>query len=156
MCQPLLTISEAAYCSLIKGYTLLSLGRPVTLLGDHAQLPPVCEMSERILNRAFCPEFLWAQSTVHLDSVFQNSALEIYEEYRCSSSPCFVNLQLNVLSVTHRFGPQLSSILSDFIYDQGLTSAKSDLILVLDSDYWYIQEQQLIGQLLHIASLTCV
>lgn len=119
-------MDEAAYCSLIKGYTLLSLGRPVTLLGDHAQLPPVCEMSERILNRGFCPEFLWAQSAIHLGSVFQKSEFELYEDYQHANPPSFVDLQLNTLSVTHRFGPRLSGILSDFIYSHGLTSAKSE------------------------------
>lgn len=119
-------MDEAAYCSLIKGYTLLSLNRPVTLLGDHAQLPPVCEISERVLNRGFCPEFLWAQSAIHLDSAFQKSVVELYEDYRSSALPCFIDLQLNTLSVTHRFGPGLSRILSDFIYAHGLTSAKSE------------------------------
>jgi len=119
-------MDEAAYCSLIKGYTLLSLGRPVTLLGDHAQLPPVCEMSERILSRGFCPEFLWAQSAIHLGSVFQKSEFELYEDYQHADSPNFAALQLSTLSVTHRFGPTLSGILSDFIYSHGLTSAKSE------------------------------
>lgn len=119
-------MDEAAYCSLIKGYTLLSLNRPVTLLGDHAQLPPVCEMSEHILNRGFCPEFLWAQSAIHLDSVFQKSEVDLYEDYRASAPPNFIELKLNTLSVTHRFGPELSRVLSNFIYDHRLTSAKSE------------------------------
>lgn len=118
-------MDEAAYCSLIKGYPLLSLGRPVTLLGDHAQLPPVCEISGQILNREFCPEFLWAQSAIHLDSVFRKSEIVLYEEYQNSAQPSFTNLQLNTLSVTHRFGPGLSHALSDFIYVHGLTSARS-------------------------------
>lgn len=117
-------MDEAAYCSLIKGYTLLSLGRPVTLLGDHAQLPPVCEMSEHALHRGFCPEFLWAQSTIHLDPVFQKTALELYEEYHNADPPSFCNLQLNILSITHRFGPGLSHVLSDFIYERPLVSAR--------------------------------
>lgn len=119
-------MDEAAYCSLIKGYTLLSLSRPATLLGDHAQLPPVCEMSERILNQGFCPEFLWAQSAIHLDSVFHKSEIDLYEDYRNATPPSFFDLQLNTLSITHRFGPSLSRILSDFIYDHGLTSANSE------------------------------
>ena len=119
-------MDEAAYCSLIKGYTLLSLGRPVTLLGDHAQLPPVCEMNRHILNRGFCPEFLWAQSTIYLDSVFQKTGLDLYKEYHSAAPPSFSNLQLNVLSVTHRFGPGLSRVLSDFIYERALISAKPE------------------------------
>lgn len=119
-------MDEAAYCSLIKGYTLLSLGRPITLLGDHAQLPPVCEMSERIINREFCPEFLWAQSTVHLDSALKKSSVELFEDHRNAALPCFIDLHLNTLSVTHRFGPSLSRILSDFIYEHGLISAKTE------------------------------
>lgn len=119
-------MDEAAYCSLIKGYTLLSICRPITLLGDHAQLPPVCEISERILNREFCPEFLWAQSAIHLGSIFRKSEFDLYEDYRNAAPPSFLDLQLNTLSITHRFGPRLSLILSDFIYSHGLTSAKSE------------------------------
>ncbi len=119
-------MDEAAYCSLIKGYTLLSLNRPVTLLGDHAQLPPVCEMSEHVLNREFCPEFLWAQSAIHLDAVFHKPELDLYEDYRNAAPPSFFDLQLNTLSITHRFGPSLSRVLSDFIYNHGLTSANSE------------------------------
>ena len=119
-------MDEAAYCSLIKGYTLLNLGRPVTLLGDHAQLPPVCEIDQHILSRGFCPEFLWAQSTIYLDSVFQKTALELYEEYHSAAPPSFCRLHLNVLSVTHRFGPGLSRVLSNFIYERALISAKAE------------------------------
>lgn len=126
-------MDEAAYCSLIKGYTLLSLRRPVTLLGDHAQLPPVCEMDHHVLDRGFCPEFLWAQSTIYLDSVFQKTALELYEEYHNATPPSFCNLQLNILSVTHRFGPSLSRVLSDFIYERMLISAKGE-----ETDIGYI------------------
>lgn len=118
-------MDEAAYCSLIKGYTLLSLGCPVTLLGDHAQLPPVCEMSESKLKRSFCSEFLWAQSAIHLDSVFHLSDDKLYSEYQNTDPPCFRSLQLNPLSVTHRFGPGLSLVLSEFIYNGALTSARA-------------------------------
>jgi len=119
-------MDEAAYCSLIKGYTLLSLGRPVTLLGDHAQLPPVCEMGEHDLRVSFRPEFLWAQSTIHLDAVFHRSAQELHDDYKNTASPCFSALQMNALSITHRFGPGLSRILSEHIYAGALTSAKAE------------------------------
>lgn len=119
-------MDEAAYCSLIKSYTLLSLGRPVTLLGDHAQLPPVCEMNDHDLQYSFHPGFLWAQSAIHLDSVFELTEEELYGDYRASAEPRFYNLQVNRLSITHRFGPRLSHILSDFIYKGFLTSARSN------------------------------
>lgn len=119
-------MDEAAYCSLIKGYTLLSLGCPVTLLGDHAQLPPVCEMNEHDLQYSFRPEFLWAQSAVYLDSIFYLSDYELHNEYKNMDKPSFYDLQLNSLSATHRFGPSLSQILSDFIYEGTLSSARTD------------------------------
>lgn len=119
-------MDEAAYCSLIKGYTFLSLGCPVTLLGDHAQLPPVCEMSERTIKRSFCPEFLWSQSAIYLDSVFQLSEYDLYSEYQNAAPPSFYDLGLNRLSITHRFGPGLSQVLSDFIYGGSLSSARAD------------------------------
>lgn len=119
-------MDEAAYCSLIKGYTLLSLDCPVTLLGDHAQLPPVCEMNEHDLQYSFRPEFLWAQSAVYLDSIFHLSDSGLHNEYKNMDKPGFCDLQLNSLSITHRFGPGLSRVLSDFIYDGALTSARAN------------------------------
>jgi septal ring factor EnvC (AmiA/AmiB activator) len=40
-------IDEAPYAPLAKCIPLLSLQRPLTLLGDHLQLPPICEWQQR-------------------------------------------------------------------------------------------------------------
>ena len=37
-------LDESAYCSLIKAATLFASDCPITFLGDHLQLPPVCEL----------------------------------------------------------------------------------------------------------------
>ncbi|GHV01952.1 hypothetical protein FACS1894211_12560 [Clostridia bacterium] len=39
-------LDEAGYCPLAKAATLFAAGVPVTFLGDHFQLPPVCEADD--------------------------------------------------------------------------------------------------------------
>lgn len=117
-------MDEAAYCSLIKGYTLLAFNCPLTLLGDHAQLPPVCEMSDASFkDSSQQPVFLWAQSAIYLESADLRSYLDLYEQYSGGEFPDFQELRCYTLSVTYRFGPSLARILADFIYTADFHSA---------------------------------
>lgn len=117
-------VDEAAYCSLIKGCTLLCLDKPLTLLGDHAQLPPVCEMSDPNFKEASNrPVFLWAQSAIHLESAFSIPFQAMYLEYDEKEAPHFNQLQCFPLSITYRFGPALSHVLADLIYTKDFRSA---------------------------------
>ena len=42
-------LDEAGYCNCIQALSLFTLGVPVTMLGDHMQLPPVCEVKEETI-----------------------------------------------------------------------------------------------------------
>lgn len=118
-------MDEAAYCSLVKGFVLLASGCPLTLLGDHAQLPPVCEMSDNdFQDESVRPVFLFSQSAIHIESVFFKSFSELYLDYIRASGPVFQQLCCYALPVTYRFGSNLTSILSEHIYTYGLRSAK--------------------------------
>lgn len=117
-------MDEAAYCSLIKGYTLLVFNCPLTLLGDHAQLPPVCEMSDTAFkDSSQQPVFLWAQSAIYLESANLRSYRDLYVQYASGEFPDFQDLRCYALSVTYRFGPSLARILADFIYTSDFHSA---------------------------------
>lgn len=117
-------MDEAAYCSLIKGYTLLVFNCPLTLLGDHAQLPPVCEMSDTAFkDSSQRPVFLWAQSAIYLESADLRSYRDLYVQYAGGEFPDFQELRCYTLSVTYRFGPSLARILADFIYTADFHSA---------------------------------
>lgn len=118
-------MDEAAYCSLIKGATLLSSHVPVTLLGDHMQLPPVCEMNDESFmgDEILRPIFMWAQSSIYIDSIFHKSLYSMCEDYISGSAPDYIEMSKFDLTVTHRFGNAISSVLAGSVYDSGFRSA---------------------------------
>lgn len=119
-------MDEAAYCSLIKGYILFSAGCPITLLGDHSQLPPVCEMSQdNFRSSADRPVFLFSQSAIHMESALSRSYDDLYQDYKNAEPPAFHHLFCCALPVTYRFGPNLADVLSEYVYTYGLKSAKT-------------------------------
>ena len=110
-------LDEAAYCPLIKGAVLLSYGAPLTFLGDHMQLPPVCEaLDSRFRHPDFMPVFLWAQSSLYLPDIFSKSAEHMVFDYLNEEPPQFDPLKKFDLLHTYRFGESLAYILSRFIY----------------------------------------
>ena len=129
-------MDEAAYCSLIKSSVLLSANVPVTFLGDHMQLPPVCEMDDECFScEEYFPVFLWAQSAIYLDSVFHKSIYQMRDDYLSGAAPDYIELQKNDLTKTHRFGNAISSVLACTIYDASFCSANPNgtKIIVLDA-----------------------
>lgn len=117
-------LDEAGYCSLIKGITLLSKNCPVSFLGDHMQLAPVCEMNDDKFNTSeYSPVFLWAQSVLAAESLFAKDFAECLEQYLHSVPPDFLLLQKLDLTATYRFGGALSSILDNYVYRNGFHSA---------------------------------
>lgn len=116
-------LDESAYTSLARGMTLLAYDLPVTLLGDHAQLPPICEMKqEQHPAKPFCdPAYLWSQSIIYAETMFSCIPEELCAD---CLSPTFSSLKIFPLTVTYRFGSSLSDILSRFCYSTyGLSSA---------------------------------
>lgn len=120
-------LDEAGYCNLIKGVTLLAKGCPITFLGDHMQLPPVCEMDDSEMKREMNSEvFLWAQSAIYVEELFSKDKNELLESYIRLSPPSFNNIVKSNLTATYRFGKGLSSILNQYVYKNGFTSALKD------------------------------
>lgn len=131
-------MDEAAYCSLIKGATLFAAHVPVTFLGDHMQLPPVCEMNdEDFASEEYFPVFMWAQSAIYLDSIFHKSVYRMCDEYLSGDSPDYTDMKKFDLTETHRFGSSLSNVLASTVYDASFHSASSSgtEIIILDSPF---------------------
>ena len=109
-------LDEAGYCSVIKGMTLLGFGKPLTLLGDHMQLPPVFEGEQDLLKD---PERqlarLWKISSLYMENV---ASCEDLAEFcrRDPDKPMFRRMRAGALTETHRFGPALAEILARRIY----------------------------------------
>lgn len=113
-------LDEAAYCPIIKCFTLLSAAAPLTMLGDHRQLPPVCEASISYMkaegHEPFC---LWAQSALYLEDVFHASMSELAARFFCSKPPSFRQIAKYDLLQTFRFGESLAVVLDRFVYQSG-------------------------------------
>ena len=113
-------MDEAGYCSLAKGAILLGYGAPLTLLGDHMQLPPICEINDQVLLKGRSGELkyvsYWAQSVLHIEECFNLSPEDISLKYFSGSDPEFTVLKRVALLKSYRFGSTLASILASEIY----------------------------------------
>lgn len=131
-------LDEAGYISLIKGLTTLSLDVPVTFLGDHMQLPPICEMDDREFkkegNRGIS---LWAQSALYSECVFTHDIAQLCDNYLHGTSAPFQKMKLFSLDCTYRFGGELSTILADMVYTPAFHSAilEGTELLVLNAPH---------------------
>ena len=134
-----LFVDEAAYCPLIKSGVFFSFGIPVTLLGDHMQLPPICEMNKQTILSSEDNQniLLWDISAIHFPDLFEETLTfeDILNGYIEDRSPYFNNVSVSFLKQTFRFGENLASIMDKFIYKQGFFGNDSEVteIIVVDS-----------------------
>ena len=129
-------MDEAGYCCLIKSAILLAADVPVTLLGDHMQLPPICEMNDAAFERSStAPVFLWSQSSIYLEDIFVKSFDEMLRDYFNGTDPSFADMPKYDLTLTHRFGSAIASVLANVVYSPDFCSANpaGTSILVLDA-----------------------
>jgi predicted nucleic acid-binding Zn-ribbon protein len=102
-------IDEAPYAPIAKVLPLLSLHRPIAMLGDHLQLPPVCECTNDEMVRAY-----WAKPSIFLENAFELG--ENWHDLNRLEEPQFQLTQRRVLSASYRFGQSLASLLDRHIY----------------------------------------
>ncbi len=114
-------LDEAGYSCAIKAATLLSFHSPVTFLGDHMQLPPVCEMDDDKFKE---PEYesvsYWAQSALYIENAINDSVDDFVKQYLNAEEAPFYLLRKFSLTQTYRFGPKLASVLAEDVYNAGL------------------------------------
>ena len=106
-------LDEAGYAPLVKALTLCRRGTPLTFIGDHKQLGPVCEMNDESLDTVEgSPALVWKKSALFLDELFlAEDADDAVSSLFGRSDPrlqCFARAHL---SVTFRFGQNLADIL---------------------------------------------
>jgi len=112
-------LDEAGYCSLIKAATLTAFDCPITFLGDHMQLPPVCEMNDDLFEVSDnMPVFLWAQSALYIEELFTKPISEVFEAYRKRENAKFDLIKKCDLTHTYRFSQSLASILASRVYSE--------------------------------------
>ena len=119
-------LDEAAYCPMIKAGILFSFGRPVTFLGDHMQLPPICEASEQIVNDREQKVFLWDWSAIYFAHIFNSSYdLDVlFDIFKSHTLPPEYIQSIAVLPYTYRFGDNLAKILDEFVYHTGFSGRR--------------------------------
>ena len=141
-------MDEAGYCCLIKSAILLASGVPVTLLGDHMQLPPICEMNDSSFSGDASSVFLWAQSSIYLEDIFVKSSDQMLSDYFNGVAPTFSNMPKYDLTMTHRFGSAIASVLADTVYSSDFCSANPDgtSILVLDAPRIQCEKRQSVSE----------
>lgn len=119
-------LDEAGYCSLIKGTLLTAYNCPITLLGDHMQLPPVCEMDIKEIisyeeNHIILP---WATSAIYLEDMFSSESFSsFFERIADLEEPSMSVLQKSNLTRTYRFDNELATVLDKYVYKNGFSSA---------------------------------
>ena len=117
-------MDEAGYAALIKTAPIFSMQVPVTLIGDHMQLPPVCEMDDQLFSRDdLAPAFLWSQSALHGESIFTDGFHQMLERYQHAGPPAFLLMEKFDLTATYRFGDALADILASYVYSSLFHSA---------------------------------
>jgi hypothetical protein len=114
-------MDEAGYAPLVKALTLCRNGIPLSLIGDHMQLGPVCEMSDDSLSmEPNNPAVVWSKSALFLDEVFlAENQEELVHTLLQINEPRLSSFSRGHLNRTFRFGQNLADILSTHIY-QGL------------------------------------
>lgn len=123
-------LDEAAYCPLIKAGILFSLGIPVTFLGDHMQLSPICEAADNVTLKFENKIFLWELSAIYLPQIFDRDVTleNIFERFISIREAKDItqikyysekNLKTAALTQTFRFGNELANILNTFVYQNG-------------------------------------
>lgn len=129
-------LDEAGYTSLARGMAVFACQAPITFLGDHHQLPPICEMT-RIDPRS-APVCLWALPVSYLSELLCNSFEHVYADCYCqASAPSFHNIDFYPLNYTYRFGSTLATLLGKFIYGDDFQGVPDShfTITVIDAPY---------------------
>ena len=112
-------LDEAGYSSLIKAAALTAYGDRLTFLGDHMQLPPICEADdEKIESGKNLLIALWAQSSLFLESIFIESPEQICIDYLRKKAEPFCYMEKYDLLNSFRFGHDLANVLAQDVYDK--------------------------------------
>lgn len=111
-------LDECAFSPLIKLIAPLTLNTPITLLGDHKQLMPICLMPEKIIHEKHNAACIWNLNTLFLETLFQ-AHNTLYQKHN------YDDIDFNIIShykltTTHRYGNNLAQVLNTHVYHNGL------------------------------------
>lgn len=155
-------LDECAFTPLIKALVLTTQNTPITLLGDHKQLMPICEMPTSQIKGDKIWANLFNLSSLFLEDFFSHSpdiSSPIFSKSQ-SSPLCFTQNKnaktaFCILRQTHRYGDNLAKILDVHIYHNGLKGKQENTqIFYIDCPNAIIEDKQNITEARAIATLT--
>ncbi|PAF43914.1 AAA domain-containing protein [Helicobacter sp. 11S03491-1] len=122
-------LDECAFTPLIKSCALCVDNIPLTLLGDHKQLSPICEMPLKdIQTQENFYANLWNLSALNLEEFLSsqdfNKDNSIFTKTQYDQVH-FEDIYVARLTKTHRYGDNLAKILDKHIYKNGLRGLHS-------------------------------
>ena len=111
-------VDEAGYVPLVKALTLCRDNIPVTLIGDHKQLGPVCEMNDDDrAGNANSEVAIWRKSSLFIGELFSALNRQSFaESLQRLDEPRISSIERAPLNKTFRFGQNLASVLSSYVY----------------------------------------
>lgn len=127
-------LDECAFSPLIKIIPPLHLNVPLTLLGDHKQLMPICLMDDKKITESYHEISLWNLNTLFLEEFF-DSYQALYKRHNYEDIE-FKNIAHFKLTTTHRYGNNLAQILNHHVYFNGLSG------MGLPTQIYYIDSTQ--------------
>ncbi|MCX6853316.1 MAG: AAA domain-containing protein, partial [Verrucomicrobia bacterium] len=112
-------VDEAGYAPLAKVIPVCSLRCPISLLGDHCQLPPVYQGKNHPQSECY-----WGTSALYLEEAFKIGVGDCPASLlnHANEAPMFQLLHKSVLTQTFRFGSNLATLVDRHFYDIGLNS----------------------------------
>lgn len=121
-------LDEAGYANIVKALTLFHHDLPITFLGDHKQLPPVCELNDRDIgqNESYRDVFIWSQSAIFLDGLFRKDKNQCLQEYLQNAELTPVAMAKADINETYRFGASLARVLEAHVYRNDFRSANQE------------------------------
>lgn len=126
-------LDEAPYTSLIKALTLGYFTAPLTMLGDHKQLGPVCEADEREFAGDGAVMRAWAFSSIYAEE-FEDNAPALLAKTANSTPPKLQKTACAQLLQNYRYGQNLTDLLDSCVYHIGLRGQELPTeILYIDS-----------------------
>jgi hypothetical protein len=119
-----IVVDEAGYAPLAKVLPLMIQGCPISLLGDHRQLPPIYEGENDKGKNDILSECYWGVSALYLEEAFQSGTGDDPQEMviLAQKDPRFQKMHRNQLTMSYRFGPELAELLDRHFYKIGLRS----------------------------------
>ena len=121
-------LDEAGYCCVIKGLPLTAYNCPLTMLGDHMQLPPVFDCEDKQLTNSPDTRIirLWEISTLYNEDVIFSNDRSRLCAYKMIQRPRFDHTTTGALTETYRFGPALANTLARIYYNRFCSKSKNE------------------------------